>query len=80
MNADNSKSLLRFTPYLLLLFGLACLGYGTYVLLTKPSSKVVSRVSYDPFPDFFENSFQQITIKFENLTNQPIRVVGVEGC
>ncbi len=80
MSVNKPAGIGRYFPYVLFLFGFACFGYGIYIGLTNPSSKIVSRVGYDPFPEFLEKDTYQISIYFQNLTNQRIRVVGVAGC
>lgn len=74
-----SKSSSRL-PLLLGIIGIGFLGYGIFDWVTGPSQNVVSRIAYEPFPEFLEGGTYQISVKFENKTNSRIRVVGMEGC
>ncbi len=80
MSADISARFGSYLPNVLLLIGLACLGYGVYQWATIPSSQVISRAQFDPFPEFLENATYQISLTFENVTNRPMRVLGFQGC
>jgi hypothetical protein len=67
-------------PAGLLVIAFALLGYAIYDWQTSPSAKVLSKIDFEPFPEFVEGAKETIAIRFENTTNKRLRVVGMETC
>lgn len=80
MTENSTAKAANFLPFVLMLIGMGLLGYGIYDWASAPSSKILSRIAYEPFPEFREGGVYQISAKFENTTGARIRVVGMEGC
>jgi hypothetical protein len=80
MTENSNAKAASFLPFLMMAIGMGLLGYGIYDWASAPSSKILSRIAYEPFPEFREGGVYQISAKFENTTGARIRVVGMEGC
>ncbi|MEQ1906646.1 MAG: hypothetical protein ABL888_20845 [Pirellulaceae bacterium] len=74
------KTFSLWLPGMMFMVAFVLLGYAIYDWQTSPSAKVLSKIAFEPFPEFVEGAKETITIRFENTTNKRLRVVGMETC
>jgi hypothetical protein len=79
-NEIGSKNSGLWLPAGLLVIAFGLLGHAIYDWQMSPSEKVLSKIAFEPFPEFVEGAKETITIRFENTTNKRLRVVGMETC
>ncbi len=79
-NVVPAKQPSLWLPAMISIVAFAVLGYAVYDWQTSPSEKVLSKIAFEPFPEFVEGAKETITIRFQNTTNKRLRVVGMETC